>query len=462
MQQQQQPSITAPQASQAPQAPQASSPPLERELPMLAGIAGFMRWVEELLNILNGPMLMVGAGIALVDLLTDGAFSADIPSLLFAWAISQALGIDLQLIGCFARARMALRRGHFWALVGWIFLGLLLGFATWQAGFVYAVQQSQHITTLQAMTQMHMDHTTWLAMRVALAVGLVALAGWTRYIAPHINAAAEAQSEREQLERDIANEPLRAQRRAMQLRGMRAAVMAGLGREQPTQTQTMKPHIVAASSTLPLETPPQEHHAEAYTTRAQAMHDWDDIPDEVEGDEDPNETTFIPSVSRPRDPRMGSMYDDSPLRNDSPLGGSYGGSDFDPFDESEEDDDFPFHSAHQRKKNKTAKGRSNQRQVKAGIAVKTQSDRERQRAIRQAVWSVADRIEASGSAFPSEDKLVIAVNNHLKAQGSEVRTSRTAVRSWLKGWNNQRRHQQRQTEIEPMEPQEIRELQEAW
>src|SRR5487761_239279 len=132
--------------------------PTDDELPMLAGIASIIHWVEELLNIVNGPLLMLGAGIALVDLLTDGALTLSAPVLLFAWAISQALGIDTQLLGCFARARTAQR----WARVGWLALGLVLGFAAWQAGDVFAVQQAQHISEAAALAQLGVSVSLWL------------------------------------------------------------------------------------------------------------------------------------------------------------------------------------------------------------------------------------------------------------------------------------------------------------
>lgn len=223
-------------------------PPMtERELPMLAGIAAFFRWCEELLNILNGPLLMFGAGIALVDLLTDGALTATDKALLFAWAISQALGIDLQLLACFARARMAMLRHHYWALFGWILLGIPLAVATWQAGYVYALQQSEHISEAAALAEAGMDRRTWLAWRVALAVLLVCLAGWTRYVAPRINAEQSAAEERAKLEREIELEPLRQKLRAQQLRGARGLaadargvfVAAVTGREKATSADPL-------------------------------------------------------------------------------------------------------------------------------------------------------------------------------------------------------------------------------
>ena len=216
-------------------------PQTERELPMLAGIAGFFRWFEELLNILNGPLLMFGAGIALVDLLTDGALTATDQALLFAWAISQALGIDLQLLACFARARLALLRQHYWALLGWLILGVPLAIATWQAGYVYAVQQSEHISEAAALAEVGMDRRAWLAWRLALAVGLVALAGWTRYVAPRLSIDVAAAEARAKLEAELMLEPLRAQKRALQARGVRSVADALRGKEMKEMPATAAP-----------------------------------------------------------------------------------------------------------------------------------------------------------------------------------------------------------------------------
>ena len=61
------------------------------DLPLLGGIAGFLRWLESLAVIASGPLLTLGLGVALVDLLTDGKLPAATPWLLFARAVSQAV-----------------------------------------------------------------------------------------------------------------------------------------------------------------------------------------------------------------------------------------------------------------------------------------------------------------------------------------------------------------------------------
>src|SRR5258706_4722544 len=80
------------------------------ELPLLAGIAAFLRWCEELVVLLSGPLLLAGLGIGLVALLSDGALLVTAPWLVYAWAISQTVGVDGQLVGAWYRVSVAVSR----------------------------------------------------------------------------------------------------------------------------------------------------------------------------------------------------------------------------------------------------------------------------------------------------------------------------------------------------------------
>jgi hypothetical protein len=107
---------------------------------LLSGIAGTIRWLEELVNLVSGPLLTIGLGIALVDLLTDGALLTAAPALLYAWASSQAIGVDAQLVATWDRARIAARERRWWALVGLVVLGLALAYVAWVDAQVFALQ----------------------------------------------------------------------------------------------------------------------------------------------------------------------------------------------------------------------------------------------------------------------------------------------------------------------------------
>jgi hypothetical protein len=154
---------------------------VSNELPLLGGIAATLRWFEELLALLSGPLLVIGLGISLTDLLTDGQLLAHQPLLLYAWAISQAIGVDAGLVGAWDKARAALRERRYWALAGLLLLGTALAYIGWIAAQVFAVQQSQGVTTAVALSQLGMDDTSWLIQRSLLSVLLVCLSGWSRY-----------------------------------------------------------------------------------------------------------------------------------------------------------------------------------------------------------------------------------------------------------------------------------------
>jgi hypothetical protein len=154
------------------------------ELPLLAGIAAFLRWCEELVVLLSGPLLLVGLGIGLVALLSDGALLVTAPWLLYAWALSQTVGVDGQLVGAWYRVSVAVARRRWGVALAFVLLGLLLAYIGYVASLVFATQQAYHLTTGQALAHLGMDSTSWLWQRSAVSVLLVCLSGYLRYRAP--------------------------------------------------------------------------------------------------------------------------------------------------------------------------------------------------------------------------------------------------------------------------------------
>jgi hypothetical protein len=180
----------------------------EQQLFGLGVLTTVIHWIEELLNTTNGLILMAGAGIAVVDLLTDGALAKTLPWVVFVWAISQAVGIEVQLLGSFARARQSQRDGAFSAMAGWLLLGIILLAVAVLAGYTYSLVRVQGITTEAALAELGISNFAFLGPRACLAAGLVALSGWTRYMG-HIKVLDTA-GERAKLEHELALEPLRA------------------------------------------------------------------------------------------------------------------------------------------------------------------------------------------------------------------------------------------------------------
>jgi hypothetical protein len=195
------------------------------DLPILGGIAGFLHWLESLAVIASGPLLTLGLGVALVDLLTDGKLLATTPWLLMAWAISQAVGIDVQLVGSSFQLAHSLRSRRFLAAVGYGLLVIALGYVGFIAAQIFSVQQADGVTTAQALGALGLDSTTWIVQRSGLSVVLVVLSGLLRYVQP-AKVEASLEDERAKLERELELEPLR-----QRLRGQKAVGAAGLARQ---------------------------------------------------------------------------------------------------------------------------------------------------------------------------------------------------------------------------------------
>lgn len=438
---------------------------IERELPMLAGIGAFVTWCEDLLNILSGPVITAGLVIALVALLTDGDLLVKIPSMTYIWAVSMALGVDAQFVGSAAKAARAIRQRRPWAAFGYFVLCGALGYVGYIASNVFATQEAQGITMAQALQHLGMDGSMWIFQRSFLAVVLVFLSGFLRYVAPGKNVAQSTTEEKERLQAELELEPLRAQLRQQKVRDLRAAALTAVGRDSQSQQQQQseRPRIVAASSTLPPVAPPVAHTTQAYNM----MHDADEydpygIPDESEEQDTSYSTRSLPEFREPHTslPRTAREYSRARAGK------------VDDFEEMGEDDDadasYP-NSRHQRKKGKTATGRMNQRQRTQKLARQAQekqADNARDHIIEQAVALVASEISETGedlSSYQLEDR----VNEALERMGSTVRTSRKTAMKKLRIWLAE--HGAKSAPVtsgddDEDESQELRELvaQEAW
>jgi hypothetical protein len=220
------------------------------------GIAAFLRWLEELVVLVSGSLLMAGLGIGLVALLSDGALLVTAPWLVYAWAISQTVGVDGQLVGTWYRVSVAVGGRRIGVAIAYLLLGLLLAYVAYVAALVFATQQAYHLTTGQALSRLGMDATSWLWQRSAVSVLLVCLSGYLRYRAPRKPARSLDEQKRaiqEQMELDA----LKRARRAQQAQGAvgllkeMAQVARGEARgEQPSRDV----EEVSAAPAVPLST----------------------------------------------------------------------------------------------------------------------------------------------------------------------------------------------------------------
>jgi len=233
------------------------------ELPFLAGIALLLRWCEELIVLLSGPLLMAGLGIGLVALLSDGQLLVTAPWLVYAWAISQAVGVDGQLVGAWYRVSVAVARKHWGVALGFVVLGLLLAYVAYIAALVFATQQTYQLAPGQALARLGMDSTAWLWQRSAVSVLLVCLSGYLRYRVPRKQMLSLEERKRaiqEQMQLDA----LRQDQREQQARGavhlLRGVVQAARGQDASdarhggVTPETAEEQEVNAMAAAPLST----------------------------------------------------------------------------------------------------------------------------------------------------------------------------------------------------------------
>ena len=230
-----------------------------KELPLLGGIAAFLRWTEELVFLLSGPGLTVAAGIAVTSLLTHGALLNGHSWILSTWALLTAVGCESQLVGTFDKLRHAVIHRHGWQIVGWLLLGLALGYITFVSVMVFGFSQSQGLNEAQSLARLGISAAAWQWQRSLLSVGLVALAGFNRY-RPEVKT---LQDEKAELRRELELTPIR----------QRLAEMKAVGAVQTFQSVR---RVVTGKEPTPPRPPtgpgspattPVDPHAEAVVQR---------------------------------------------------------------------------------------------------------------------------------------------------------------------------------------------------
>lgn len=224
------------------------APDQPAELLLLGGIGTGLRWLEELVALVSGPMLTAGLAIALVDLFTDGKLLTSQPTLLYAWAISQALGVDGQLVGAAVKSGRAMRARRWGLALAYFPLIAGLSYVAYLAANVFATQQALGLTTQQALARLGMDGTSWITWRTAIAVALVIISGFLRY-----DPAKKAQESAE----EIADRHHREEQDAAHKAKMRALTAGGLGAALHAATKSARGEAITPETegTMTQESP---------------------------------------------------------------------------------------------------------------------------------------------------------------------------------------------------------------
>lgn len=143
-------------------------------------------WVttfEDVLHIVSGPFLAAGALIATSFIFTDGAIDrsgAVGTTLLIFWSVTQAIGLDFQVLSLGYKSINAARSGKWGVCAFLILLAGVLGFVGVQTHAVFGFVSSNSASIPAAMHAMGIDQRILLWERAGLSFLLTFIAGAMR------------------------------------------------------------------------------------------------------------------------------------------------------------------------------------------------------------------------------------------------------------------------------------------
>jgi hypothetical protein len=143
-------------------------------------------WVttfEDVLHIISGPFLAIGALIATSFIFTDGAIGrAGMvgTSLIVFWSITQAVGLDFQVLSLGYRSITAARAGKWGAFTGMVLLAAVLGFVGVQTHAIFGYVSSNGSSINVALHAMGIDQRILLWERAGLSFLLTFISGALR------------------------------------------------------------------------------------------------------------------------------------------------------------------------------------------------------------------------------------------------------------------------------------------
>lgn len=146
----------------------------------LTKLAGWLRWLEDFISLVSGPVLVAGLSIGVISLLTDGKLLLNAPVLLYIWAGAQTVGVDAYTVVVWDNAARAFRAGKYAGAVVLAAFGCVLAYVGFVAAQVFSMQQTYGMTVSQALGTLGMSPLAWLYQRNGLAIFLVIVFAVTR------------------------------------------------------------------------------------------------------------------------------------------------------------------------------------------------------------------------------------------------------------------------------------------
>ena len=192
-----------------PSVPPSASPPTyepdEARLFLIPVLIGILRWLEEGITALSGYGIVFALAVGVVDLLTDGGFTAGAGWVDYAYAWAMALGIAGQIVGLSARSSSSFQRGAWLRGLAFTVLVLALAYVEYQAGVIFAYHKTFGTPVVLALGQVGLTQSAFIQFRTGTAVALAVLSGFLRYQPRRTKSVEEIEAENERKTRIAAS-----------------------------------------------------------------------------------------------------------------------------------------------------------------------------------------------------------------------------------------------------------------
>lgn len=168
-----------------------------------------LQWVENLIHILTPRLLVLGFVLSMVDLLTHGSL-LNIPYLVFAWAIIQAMAVDATLPNMWRLAFTRFDERRYVAGSILLAIGIGLGLVVFAALSIQFLQQAENITLDQTMSKLGVNPELLTYVRsssVVLLAAVLSVLNRTKLTASHRTVNQDTKPMNTELPQTVNSEP---------------------------------------------------------------------------------------------------------------------------------------------------------------------------------------------------------------------------------------------------------------
>lgn len=133
-----------------------------------------LQWAENLIHILTPRLLVIGFVLSMVDLLTHGSL-LNIPAMIYAWAIIQAMAVDATLPNMWRLAFTRFDARRYWSGGILLLIGAALALVVFAALSIQFLQQTQNLSLDQTMIKLGISPEVLTYVRSSSVVFLAAV-----------------------------------------------------------------------------------------------------------------------------------------------------------------------------------------------------------------------------------------------------------------------------------------------